>query len=78
MSDVVPDDSSQSVDVLDEDTLLPLSESAGVKGDDPAAETESAEYPNQGKVDKFELEPDEEPGVETRPDEDVRSPEEDD
>ena len=42
MSEVVVD-SSQSVDVLDESTLLPLGKSAGVLADDPALDSEFAE-----------------------------------
>ena len=41
MSEVVVD-SSQSVDVLDESTLLPLGKSAGVLGDDPGLDSEFA------------------------------------
>ncbi|HEY4569222.1 MAG TPA: hypothetical protein VIH10_07145 [Kribbella sp.] len=77
MSDVVPVDESQSVDVLDESMLLPLSDSAGALADDPNLESEHSEFPNQGKLDVFDLEPDEVPGEETRPQDAVLSPEED-
>jgi hypothetical protein len=73
MSEVVVD-SSQSVDVLDESTLLPLSKSAGVMADDPALDSEFAEP--LGNIDKTALEPGEEPGQETRPDDAVKSADE--
>ena len=73
MSEVVVD-SSQSVDVLDESTLPPLSQSAGVLADDPALDSEFAEP--RGNSDEVALEPGEEPGQETRPDEAVKSAEE--
>jgi len=75
MSDVVDD--SQSTEVLDDATLLPLSKSAGVLADDPDVDSDSEKFPNQGNVDDFDLEADEEPGRETRPDESVSSPDED-
>jgi len=73
MSEVVVD-SSQSVDVLDESTLLPLSQSAGVMADDPALDSEFAEP--LGNSDEVALEPGEVPGQETRPDEAVKSADE--
>jgi hypothetical protein len=73
MSEVVVD-SSQSVDVLDESTLLPLSQSAGVMADDPALDSEFAEP--LGNSDEVAVEPGEEPGQETRPDEAVKSADE--
>jgi hypothetical protein len=73
MSEVVVD-SSQSVDVLDESTLLPLSQSAGVMADDPALDSEFAEP--LGNSDEVALESGEEPGQETRPDEAVKSADE--
>ena len=73
MSEVVVD-SSQSVDVLDERTLLPLGESAGVLADDPALDSEFAEP--RGNSDEVALEPGEEPGQATRPDEAVKSADE--
>jgi len=73
MSEVVVD-SSQSVDVLDERTLLPLSESAGVLGDDPGLDSEFAEP--HGNSDETALEPGEEPGQATRPDDAVKSADE--
>jgi|SoiMethySBSTD1v2_1073268.scaffolds.fasta_scaffold1440145_2 hypothetical protein len=73
MSEVVVD-SSQSVDVLDESTLLPLSQSAGVLADDPALDSESAEP--VGNSDEVALEPGEEPGQATRPDDAVKSADE--
>ena len=73
MSEVVVD-SSQSVDVLDESTLLPLGESAGVLADDPALDNEFAEP--VGNSDPTTLEPGEVPGQETRPDEAVKSADE--
>jgi hypothetical protein len=75
MSDVVVDD-SQSVDVVNENDLLPLSESPGVLADDPAVAGEHAEFPNQHKVDVFEPELDEVAGQETRPDDVVKSADE--
>jgi hypothetical protein len=77
MSEVVVD-SSQSVDVLDESTLLPLSESSGVMADDPELVSEHSEFSGEGKIDEFaDLEPDEVPGEDTRPDDSVKSPEDD-
>ena len=73
MSEVVVD-SSQSVDVLDESTLLPLGKSAAVLADDPALDSEFAEP--RGNSDEVALEPGEEPGQETRPDEAVKSADE--
>lgn len=73
MSEVVVD-SSQSVDVLDESTLLPLSESPGMLADEPALDNEFAEP--GGNSDEAALEPGEEPGQETRPDEAVKSADE--
>lgn len=73
MSEVVLD-SSQSVDVLDEWALLPLSQSAGVMADDPALDSEFAEP--GGNSDEVALEPGEEPGQETRPDDAVKSADE--
>jgi hypothetical protein len=75
MTDVIVDD-SESVDAVDETKLLPLSQSPGVLADDPEAASEHAEFPNQGKVDKFERELDEVAGQQTRPDDSVKSPEE--
>ena len=73
MSEVVVD-SSQSVDVLDESTLLPLSQSAGVLADDPALDSEFAEP--HGNSDEVALATGEEPGQETRPDDAVKSADE--
>ena len=73
MSEVVVD-SSQSVAVLDESTLLPLSKSAGVKADDPGLDSEFAKP--VGNSDPFDLQPDEVPGQETRPDDAVKSADE--
>jgi hypothetical protein len=73
MSEVVVD-SSQSVEVLDEGTLLPLRESAGVLADDPALDSEFAEP--LGNSDEVALEPGEELGQETRPDDAVKSADE--
>ncbi|MGW1346660.1 hypothetical protein ACWCOV_36795 [Kribbella sp. NPDC002412] len=73
MSEVVVD-SSQSVDVLDESTLLPLSQSEGVLADDPALDSEFAEP--GGNSDEVALAPGEEPGQETRPDDAVKSADE--
>ncbi|MFI7068114.1 hypothetical protein ACIBL3_44490 [Kribbella sp. NPDC050124] len=73
MSEVVVD-SSESVDVLDESTLLPLSESAGMLADDPALDSEFAEP--GGNSDEVAFEPGEEPGQETRPDDAVKSADE--
>ena len=73
MNEVVLD-SSQSVDVLDESALLPLSQSAGVMADDPALDSEFAEP--VGNSDTVALEPGEVPGQETRPDDAVKSADE--
>jgi hypothetical protein len=73
MSEVVID-SSQSVDVLDESTLLPLSKSVGVMADDPGLDSEFAKP--VGNSDPFDLQPEEEPGRETRPDDVVKSADE--
>jgi hypothetical protein len=73
MTEVVVD-TSQSDEVLDESTLLPLSDSPGVMADDPALGDEFAEP--VGNSDPFEVEPGEEPAQETRPDEAVKSADE--
>ena len=73
MSEAVVD-TSQSDEVLDESTLLPLSKSAGVMADDPAIDDEFADP--VGNSDPFDLEPGEEPGQETRPDDAVKSADE--
>jgi hypothetical protein len=73
MSDVVVDD-SESVDVVDESKLLPLVESPGILADDPTVESDHSEYPNQGKIDRFDLDADEVPGEQTRPEDLVDAP----
>ncbi|MEV0290840.1 MULTISPECIES: hypothetical protein [unclassified Kribbella] len=60
--------------MLDESTLLPLSKSPGMLADDPALDNEFAEP--GGNSDEGALEPGEEPGQETRPDEAVKSADE--
>jgi hypothetical protein len=76
MTDVIVDD-SESVDAVDETKLMPLVESPGFLADDPNLAGEHSEYPNQGKIDRFDPEGDEVPGEVSRPEDLVLRPEED-
>jgi hypothetical protein len=67
MADVIDD--SQSVEVLDESTLIPLGESEGVLADDPDTDRDGdhEEFNDAGNVDEFDLAPGEVPGQDTMP-----------
>ena len=67
MDYVEPADDSQSVEVLDEATLLPLGEAPGVMEDDPDIDHEGDHepFPAAGYEDTFPLTPDEVPGRDT-------------
>lgn len=73
MSDVVVDD-SESVDVVDESKMPLLVESPGFVTDDPNIDSEYSDYPNQGKIDRFDLDPGEVAGELTRPEDLIDAP----
>ncbi|GAA0934695.1 hypothetical protein GCM10009554_20900 [Kribbella koreensis] len=60
-----PVDTSDSTDVLDEETLTPLAEAPGIMADDPELDDPATEAAFQDPIpDTDPLGPDEEPGVE--------------
>jgi hypothetical protein len=73
MSNGDPVDDSQSVEALDESTLLPLAESPGVLADDPDLDSEDDHqpFPDPGFVDDLPIAPDQVPGQDVMPGQDV-------
>ncbi|MEV8376953.1 hypothetical protein AB0P21_29695 [Kribbella sp. NPDC056861] len=62
MSD--PEDTSELTEVLDESTLVPLTDSPGIQGDDPELDDPADAAPFQDPIEDTEpLGPDEEPGT---------------
>lgn len=60
-----PVDTSDSADVLDEETLTPLAEAPGIQADDPDLDDPATEAAFQDPIpDTDPLGPDEEPAVE--------------